>query len=69
MSRQCVDSRKTAASRQRLTWKTHIKAKKRQLELKLKTMYWLMNKRSKLSVENKLTIYTAILRPVWINGF
>jgi hypothetical protein len=28
-------------------------------------MYWLMNKKSKLSVENKLTIYKAMLKPVW----
>jgi hypothetical protein len=50
---------------QKLTWRNHIKAKSRQLELKLKSMYWLMNKKSKLSVENKLTIYKAILTPVW----
>jgi hypothetical protein len=45
----------------KLTWKTHIKAKRRQLELNLKNIYWLMNKKSKLSVGNKLTIYKAIL--------
>jgi hypothetical protein len=27
-----------------------------------------MNKKSKLSVENKLTIFKAILRPVWAYG-
>jgi hypothetical protein len=27
-----------------------------------------MNKTSKLSVENKLTLYKAILRPVWTYG-
>jgi hypothetical protein len=27
-----------------------------------------MNKKSKLSVENKLTIYKAILKPVWTYG-
>jgi hypothetical protein len=50
---------------QKLTWKTHIKAKTRQLELKLKNRYWLMNRTSKFSVENKLTIYKSILTPVW----
>jgi hypothetical protein len=50
---------------QKLTWKNHIKAKRRQLDLKLKNMYWLMNKKSKLSIKNKLTIYKAILKPVW----
>jgi hypothetical protein len=29
---------------QKMTWKTHINAKRRQLDLKLKNMYWLMNK-------------------------
>jgi hypothetical protein len=53
---------------QKLTWKTHIKAKRWQLELKLKSMYWLMNKKSKLSVENELTIHKAILKPVWTYG-
>jgi hypothetical protein len=50
---------------EKLTWKNHIKAMRRQLELKLKNMYWLMNKKSKLLVENKLTIYKAILKPLW----
>jgi hypothetical protein len=31
-------------------------------------MYWLINKKSQLSLENKITIYKAIIRPVWING-
>jgi hypothetical protein len=52
----------------KLTWKNHIKAKRRQLELKAKNLYWLMNKKSKLSVENKLTLYNAILQPVWTYG-
>jgi hypothetical protein len=53
---------------QKLTWRNHIKAKRRQLELKLKNIYWLMNKKSKLSIENKLTIYKAVLKPVWTCG-
>jgi hypothetical protein len=32
---------------QKLTWKTHIKAKRRQLELQVKNMYWLMNEKIK----------------------
>jgi hypothetical protein len=53
---------------QKLIWKTHIKAKRHQLELKLENIYCLMNKKSKLWVENKLTIYKAILKPVWTYG-
>jgi hypothetical protein len=46
---------------QKLTWKTHVKAKRREVELKLKNTYWLMNKKSKLWIENKLTIYIQYL--------
>jgi hypothetical protein len=49
----------------KLTWKPHTKAKRRRLELKLKNTYRLMNMKSKLWVENKLTIHKAILKPVW----
>jgi hypothetical protein len=31
-------------------------------------VYWLVNKKSQLSIENKLTIYKAILMPVWTYG-
>lgn len=53
---------------EKLTWKAHIKAKRRHLDLKVRNMYWLLNKNSQLSLENKLTIYKTILRPVWTYG-
>jgi hypothetical protein len=40
----------------KLTWQTHIKAKIRQLELKIRNMNWLINKKSYLFLENKITI-------------
>ena len=49
-------------------WKTHIKAKRCQLELKLKNMSWLINTRSELSLDSKLTVYKTILRPIWTYG-
>jgi hypothetical protein len=52
----------------KLTWLSHIRAKLRQLELKVRNMYWLINKKSQLSLENKITIYKAINRPVWTYG-
>jgi hypothetical protein len=52
----------------KLTWQTHIKAKRGQLELKVRNMNWLINKKSQLSIENKLTIYKAIIKPVWTYG-
>jgi hypothetical protein len=52
----------------KLKWQTHIKAKRRQLELKVRNMNWLINKKSQLSLENKITIYKAITKPVWTYG-
>jgi hypothetical protein len=53
---------------EKLTWKSHIKAKRRQLDLKIKNMYWLLNRKSKLSLENKLIIYKHIFKPIWTYG-
>ena len=39
-----------------------------QLELKYKKIYWLMGRRSALSVHNKLMLYKQILNPVWTCG-
>jgi hypothetical protein len=39
-----------------------MKAKRRQLELKIRNMDWLINKKSQLSLENKITIYKAIIK-------
>jgi hypothetical protein len=49
----------------KLTWQTHIKAKRRQLQLKISNTNWMINKKSQLSLENKITIYKAIIKPVW----
>jgi hypothetical protein len=52
----------------RLTWHTHIFAKRKQLVLTLTKMYWLLGRKSKLSTNNKLLIYQAILKPIWTYG-
>jgi len=49
----------------RLTWRTHIKTKRHHLNLKLRGMYWLLGRRSKLSLQNKLLLYKCVLKPVW----
>jgi len=46
----------------------HIKAKRCQLELKLKNMSWLINTCSQLSLDSKLTVYKTILLPIWKYG-
>jgi hypothetical protein len=52
----------------RLTWQTQIKAKRRQLELKIRNMDCLISKKLQLCLENKITIYKAIIKPVWTYG-
>jgi len=38
----------------RLNWSTHIQAKRKQLDLLFKCMYWINGRRSELSLEKKL---------------
>lgn len=52
----------------RLTWKSHIQAKQQQLKIKTKRMYWLLGRKSQLSIENKIRLYKAILKPIWTYG-
>ncbi|CAD6229611.1 GSCOCG00012115001-RA-CDS [Cotesia congregata] len=51
----------------RLTWAKHIKTKRKEMELKTR-LYWLLGKKSKLSLNNKLNIYKIILKPIWTYG-
>ncbi|GAB0086750.1 hypothetical protein DMENIID0001_009250 [Sergentomyia squamirostris] len=52
----------------RLTWKTHILKKRMQLSEKYRKMLWLIGPKSKMSLQNKLLLYKAILKPVWTYG-
>jgi len=52
----------------RLTWQKHICTKRKQLRLQLHRMYWIIGRKSKLSLENKLLIYKTILKPIWTYG-
>ena len=52
----------------RLTWKTHIINKRKSLSIKLRTIYSLLERKSKLSLSNKVLIYNCILKPVWTYG-
>lgn len=52
----------------RLTWKNHITAKKQQFNIRCKKMYWLLGRKSELSLSNKVLLYKAILKPIWTYG-
>jgi hypothetical protein len=48
--------------------RTHILVKRKQFGLSLTKVYWLLGRKSKLSTNNKLIIYKAILKPIWTYG-
>lgn len=52
----------------KLRWKVHVKKKKEQLNLKYKSMYWMLGRRSGLTVQNKVLIYQQVLKPIWTYG-
>lgn len=52
----------------RLTWQKHILTKRCQLGLKLRKMYWMLGRKSKLSLESKVLLYKAMLKPIWTYG-
>ena len=52
----------------RLNWKEHITKKRKQIDLKVKEVIWLIGKKSHLSIENKLLAYKAIIKAIWSYG-
>jgi hypothetical protein len=54
----------------KLTWRKHIhvSTKRKQLYLKLRKLYRIIGRKSQLSLENKLLVYKAILKPIWTYG-
>jgi hypothetical protein len=46
----------------------HISTKKKQLDLNLRKLYWIIGRKSELSLENILLMYKAILKPIWTYG-
>jgi hypothetical protein len=51
-----------------LTWKERIRKKRKQIDLKIKDMYWLIGRNSKLSLENKNLLYKTVIKPIWVYG-
>jgi hypothetical protein len=52
----------------RLTWKTPIFTKRKQLGLLFQRTYWILGRKSDLSLANKVLLYKTILKPVWTYG-
>jgi len=52
----------------RLTWRTQVFARRKQLGLKFQQMYWTLGRKSELSIEYKLQMYKTILNTIWTYG-
>ena len=50
----------------RLTWKDHIKKKRKQLNYKMKTMYWILGRKSKFTLAIN---YSCIRSPLFQFGY
>jgi len=51
----------------RLNWKELVK-KIKHIDLKTKEINWLIGRKSRLSIGNKLLIYRAVIKPIWSYG-
>lgn len=52
----------------RLTWREHINKKRKQIDLRVRETYWLLGRKSRLPLENKILLYKAIIKPIWAYG-
>jgi hypothetical protein len=52
----------------KLTWQHHIFTKWKYLGVTLTKMYWLLGRKSQLSLSNKILLYKTILKPIWTYG-
>jgi hypothetical protein len=51
-----------------LTWKDHVRTKRKQLDHKTREIKWLIGRHSPLSLENEIIIYKTVLKPIWTYG-
>jgi hypothetical protein len=52
----------------KLNWKDHIIKKRKQMDLRHKELYWLLGRKSHVSVDNKHLLYISIIAPMWSYG-
>jgi hypothetical protein len=53
----------------RLTWHKHIFSKRKHLGTILTKLYWLLGRKSKLDLNNKLLIYKIAIKPIWTSNY
>jgi hypothetical protein len=49
----------------RLTRKQHIAKKRKQIDLKVKDIYWIIGHKSIMSFDSKVLLYKTIIKPFW----
>ena len=47
-----------------LKWKEHIVKKREHIDAKVKELYWPLGRKSQLNLENKILIYSAVIKPL-----
>jgi hypothetical protein len=52
----------------RLTWAQHLAKKRKQIDLKVKDLYWVIGRKSPASIESKVLLYKTIIKPIWTYG-
>jgi hypothetical protein len=52
----------------RLTWAQHLAKKRKQTDLKVKDLYWVIRRKSPASLESKVLLYKIIIKPIWTYG-
>jgi hypothetical protein len=52
----------------RLTWHKHILTKRKHFGIILTKLFWLLGRKSKLDLNNKLLIYKVAIKPIWTYG-
>jgi hypothetical protein len=49
----------------KLNWRGHIAKKRKQTDLKFKQLFWILGRKSPLSMENEVIVYKAVIKPIW----
>ncbi|CAG4973470.1 unnamed protein product [Parnassius apollo] len=52
----------------KLTWQKHIWTKRKRLDGKLRTLNWLLGRKSQLNPNSKMLVYKTTIKPIWTYG-
>jgi hypothetical protein len=52
----------------RLTWAQHLAKKRKEIDLNVKDLYWVIGRKSPSSLESKVLLYKTIIKYIWTYG-